>query len=344
MEEEGGAPRASPGPRPAGPGRAQRAAMMCAWGRLPLALGLLLVLAGEAAPQPCPAQCSCSGSTVDCHGLALRGVPRNIPRNTERLDLNGNNITRITKTDFAGLRHLRVLQLMENKISTIERGAFQDLKELERLRLNRNNLQLLSELLFLGTPKLYRLDLSENQIQAIPRKAFRGAVDIKNLQLDYNQISCIEDGAFRALRDLEVLTLNNNNITRLSVASFNHMPKLRTFRLHSNNLYCDCHLAWLSDWLRQRPRVGLYTQCMGPAHLRGHNVAEVQKREFVCSGHQSFMAPSCSVLHCPAACTCSNNIVDCRGKGLTEIPTNLPETITEIIHLPCANSSTGLQK
>ncbi|KAL4843254.1 hypothetical protein H8958_008198 [Nasalis larvatus] len=130
-------------------------------------------------------------------------------------------------------------------------------------------------------------------------------------QLDYNQISCIEDGAFRALRDLEVL------------------------RLHSNNLYCDCHLAWLSDWLRQRPRVGLYTQCMGPSHLRGHNVAEVQKREFVCSGHQSFMAPSCSVLHCPAACTCSNNIVDCRGKGLTEIPTNLPETITEICNAFC---------
>lgn len=48
------------------------------------------------------------------------------------------------------------------------------------------------------------------------------------------------------------------------------------------------------------------------------------------AGHQSFMAPSCSVLHCPAACTCSNNIVDCRGKGLTEIPTNLPETITEM--------------
>uniref|UniRef100_A0A8C0R8Y5 Slit homolog 2 protein n=1 Tax=Canis lupus dingo TaxID=286419 RepID=A0A8C0R8Y5_CANLU len=176
-------------------------------------------------------------------------------------------------------------------------------------------------------------DLSENQIQAIPRKAFRGAVDIKNLQLDYNQISCIEDGAFRALRDLEVLTLNNNNITRLSVASFNHMPKLRTFRLHSNNLYCDCHLAWLSDWLRQRPRVGLYTQCMGPSHLRGHNVAEVQKREFVCSGkgERTFLLSYyLIVLHCPAACTCSNNIVDCRGKGLTEIPTNLPETITEM--------------
>uniref|UniRef100_A0A8C7MI57 Slit homolog 2 (Drosophila) n=1 Tax=Oncorhynchus kisutch TaxID=8019 RepID=A0A8C7MI57_ONCKI len=106
------------------------------------------------------------------------------------------------------------------------------------------------------------------------------------------------------------------------------MPKLRTFRLHSNNLFCDCHVAWLSEWLRQRPRLGLYTQCMSPPTMRGHNVAEVQKKEFVCTGHQSSL--SCSVLQCPDSCTCSNNIVDCRGKSLTEIPDNLPETITEI--------------
>uniref|UniRef100_A0A9J8CMV4 Slit homolog 1 protein n=1 Tax=Cyprinus carpio carpio TaxID=630221 RepID=A0A9J8CMV4_CYPCA len=241
---------------------------------------VLCALLGGAGAQSCPSQCSCSGTAVDCHGQNLRSVPRNIPRNAERLDLNANNLTKITKADFAGLRHLRVL------------------------------------------------DLSENQIQGIPRKAFRGATEIKNLQLDYNQISCIEDGAFRALRDLEVLTLNNNNISRLSVASFNHMPKLRTFRLHSNSLLCDCHVAWLSDWLRQRPRLGLYTQCMAPPSLRGHNIAEVQKKEFMCTGAQSHS--SCSVLQCPELCTCSNNIVDCRGKGLTEIPTNLPETITEI--------------
>uniref|UniRef100_A0A673H4N6 Slit homolog 2 protein-like n=1 Tax=Sinocyclocheilus rhinocerous TaxID=307959 RepID=A0A673H4N6_9TELE len=289
---------------------------------------VLCALLSGAGAQSCPSQCSCSGTAVDCHGQNLRSVPRNIPRNAERLDLNANNLTKITKADFAGLRQLRVLQLMENKISSIERGAFQDLKELERLRLNRNNLQVLPELLFLGSTKLFRLDLSENQIQGIPRKAFRGSTEIKNLQLDYNQISCIEDGAFRALRDLEVLTLNNNNISRLSVASFNHMPKLRTFRLHSNSLLCDCHVAWLSDWLRQRPRLGLYTQCMAPPSLRGHNMAEVQKKEFMCTGPQSHS--SCSVLQCPELCTCSNNVVDCRGKGLTEIPTSLPETITEI--------------
>ncbi|KAK1792099.1 hypothetical protein P4O66_001877 [Electrophorus voltai] len=176
-------------------------------------------------------------------------------------------------------------------------------------------------------------DLSENFIQAIPRKAFRGATDINNLQLDKNHISCIEDGAFRALRGLEVLTLNNNNISAIPVSSFNHMPKLRTFRLHSNNLNCDCHLSWLSQWLRQRPMLGLFTQCSSPPQLRGINVAEIQKHEFTCSGHLENSSPqSCNLAagSCPAMCTCSNNIVDCRGKGLTAIPANLPDNMAEI--------------
>ncbi|EDL16279.1 mCG12033, partial [Mus musculus] len=174
-------------------------------------------------------------------------------------------------------------------------------------------------------------DLSENQIQGIPRKAFRGVTGVKNLQLDNNHISCIEDGAFRALRDLEILTLNNNNISRILVTSFNHMPKIRTLRLHSNHLYCDCHLAWLSDWLRQRRTIGQFTLCMAPVHLRGFSVADVQKKEYVCPGPHS-EAPACNAnsLSCPSACSCSNNIVDCRGKGLTEIPANLPEGIVEI--------------
>lgn len=65
---------------------------------------------------------------------------------------------------------------------------------------------------------------------------------------------------------------------------FSHLLLCSLSRLHSNNLHCDCHVAWLSEWLRQRPRLGLYTQCMAPPHLRGHNVAEVQKKEFVCTG------------------------------------------------------------
>uniref|UniRef100_A0A8C0ICE1 Slit guidance ligand 3 n=1 Tax=Bubo bubo TaxID=30461 RepID=A0A8C0ICE1_BUBBB len=134
------------------------------------------------------------------------------------------------------------------------------------------------------------------------------------------------------MRDLEILTLNNNNITRIPVTSFNHMPKIRTLRLHSNFLHCDCHLAWLSDWLRQRRTIGQFTFCLAPVNLRGFLVAEVQKKDFVCSGSQSEpLSCSASSITCPSACTCSNNVVDCRGRGLTEIPANLPEDIWEIV-------------
>uniref|UniRef100_A0A671S780 Slit homolog 1 protein-like n=1 Tax=Sinocyclocheilus anshuiensis TaxID=1608454 RepID=A0A671S780_9TELE len=177
---------------------------------------------------------------------------------------------------------------------------------------------------------LLNRDLSENAIQMIPRRAFRGATDIKNLQLDKNHIRCIEDGAFRAMRVLEVLTLNNNNISTIPISSFNHMPKLRTFRLHSNSLWCDCHLSWLSPWLRQRATLGLYTQCSAPPNLHGLNLAELQKKDFTCvfdSGPQPCGLASGS---CPPMCTCTDNIVDCRGKGLTAIPANMPEGMTEI--------------
>uniref|UniRef100_A0AAX7SX28 Slit homolog 3 (Drosophila) n=1 Tax=Astatotilapia calliptera TaxID=8154 RepID=A0AAX7SX28_ASTCA len=259
---------------PTTPGK--RAALCRVWA---LAFALLVCATSV---NGCPHKCSCSGSHVDCQGLGLKTVPKGIPRNAERLDLNKNNITRITKVDFSGLKNLRIL------------------------------------------------DLSENQIQAVPRKAFRGITGVKNLQLDSNHISCIEDGAFRALRDLEILTLNNNNITLIPLSSFNHMPKLRTLRLHSNNLHCDCQLSWLSDWLRARRGLAPFTQCMAPAHMRGLNVPDVQKKDFVCPAQTESRTCAPQVTVCPPSCSCNNNIVDCRRKGLTEIPVNLPEGIVEI--------------
>uniref|UniRef100_A0A8C2FDZ9 Slit homolog 3 (Drosophila) n=1 Tax=Cyprinus carpio TaxID=7962 RepID=A0A8C2FDZ9_CYPCA len=284
------------------------------WGTVAVLCGLLYC-----AVNGCPHKCSCSGSHVDCQGQGFRTVLS--PFFFLSRDLDRNNITRITKVDFSGLKNLRVLHLENNQISVIERGAFQDLKQLERIRLNRNRLQVLPELLFQSTPKL------DNHLSGWKKKMFKS-----NVQLDSNHISCIEDGAFRALRDLEILTLNNNNITLIPLSSFNHMPKLRTLRLHSNSLHCDCHLSWLSDWLRQRRGLAPFTQCMAPAHMRGLNVPDVQKREFVCTGPAQTEPRSCApqASICPAACTCNNNIIDCRRKGLTEIPANLPEGIVEI--------------
>uniref|UniRef100_A0A671XXY3 Slit homolog 3 (Drosophila) n=1 Tax=Sparus aurata TaxID=8175 RepID=A0A671XXY3_SPAAU len=285
-----------------------------------LVLALLLCAASVTG---CPHKCSCSGSHVDCQGLGLKTVPKGIPRNAERLDLNRNNITRITKVDFSGIKNLRILSnvcgFVYHLVPYTSLSAWNTSANVFPLSLSLS---------------LCR-DLSENQIQSVPRKAFRGITSVKNLQLDSNHISCIEDGAFRALRDLEILTLNNNNITLIPLSSFNHMPKLRTLRLHSNNLHCDCHLSWLSDWLRARRGLAPFTQCMAPAHMRGLNVPDVQKKDFICNGPAQTESRACvpQVAVCPPSCTCNNNIVDCRRKGLTEIPANLPEGIVEITAL-----------
>lgn len=52
---------------------------------------------------------------------------------------------------------------------------------------------------------------------------------------------------------------------------------------------------------------------------------------FVGNGGSAFVQP-CSLASgsCPPMCSCSNNIVDCRGRGLTAIPAHLPEAMTEM--------------
>lgn len=70
------------------------------------------------------------------------------------------------------------------------------------------------------------------------------------------------------------------------------------------------------------------------------NPLPINNRSLLCfhllvlsAGHQDSSSPQpCSVGggSCPAMCTCSNNIVDCRGKGLTAIPANLPDSMAEM--------------
>ncbi|EPY73543.1 slit 3 protein-like protein [Camelus ferus] len=255
-----------------------------------------------------------------------------------RRDLSENQIVGIPRKAFRGIADVKNLQLDNNRIGCIEDGAFRALRDLEIL--------LYHHLL----PVLNSLFLGQEGGRA-------NAVALSSRDSEANTKVPATSKPGRA-ESATKITLNNNNISRILVTSFNHMPKIRTLRLHSNHLYCDCHLAWLSDWLRQRRTIGQFTLCMAPVHLRGFSVADVQKKEYVCPVLEGELCrrqrvdsqygvhaddcgrlpgphsepPSCNAnsISCPSACTCSNNIVDCRGKGLTEIPANLPEGIVEI--------------
>ncbi|XP_022086573.1 slit homolog 2 protein-like isoform X2 [Acanthaster planci] len=295
-------------------------------------LGLAVDISeGGRRARDCPPECSCYRRTVDCIKRGLQYIPVNIPVNTERLNLDGNNITKIRKGDFDNLRRLRVLQLSNNQIVSIERGAFSDLRSVERMRLDGNQLQSLPELVFSNMDSLYRLDLSNNKLMLISRKLFRGTGLLRNLNLEYNQITCIIDGAFRPLRMLERLSLSNNNLTTLSSSSFTHMTYLKTLRLAGNDLYCDCYLGWFASWLRLHPRLALSTRCSHPRQFRGLKIPELQVGDFRCSGEEDHEV-MCKVKPlCPAGCACnSENVVDCRGIGLTELPTTFPDRAVEL--------------
>ncbi|XP_044761179.1 protein slit isoform X1 [Coccinella septempunctata] len=295
-------------------------------------LGYRIGYSSSSASTRCPKGCSCSGTTVDCSHRGLTHVPKNIPLDTERIDLQGNNISTIYGSNFEVLTKLRILQLSDNQIHTIERDAFQDLTNLERLRLNGNNIRHIPDNLFSAMPNLLRLDLSHNLITVIGRKTLKGILAVKNLQLDNNVITCIDDQALRSFKDLEILTLNNNNLTWIGKDMFSNMFRLRTLRLNDNLLHCDCQLSWLARYLRHSPRLAQYTKCHSPNHLKGQNVADIQDQEFKCSGlaERAINGECISEPQCPHPCRCAEGIVDCREKGLTKIPDQLPEGTTEL--------------
>ncbi|OQV13915.1 Protein slit [Hypsibius exemplaris] len=301
----------------------------------------------------CPGECSCNEAltTVDCSKRRLRNIPTPLPAQVEKLDLQGNALTLVQTDAFRGLKNLKILQLQDNQIDTIERGSFQDLLLLERLRLNRNNLRSLPDLLLGSLGQLNRLDLSDNQLQFIGRKWFVGSLRLRNLQLDHNQIRCIDSEAVRNLKDLQILTMNYNNLTTLAKDMFADMRNLRILRISENRLTCDCNLQWLATWLRRNSRLALFTKCSSPRSLRNRNIAELESKELKCLGSSQPFAPQTGSLqtyfaaaqrsngplckdvqpNCPDSCRCSQEgVVDCRDRGLTAIPSNIPEDATEL--------------
>ncbi|XP_036333859.1 protein slit-like isoform X3 [Rhagoletis pomonella] len=156
--------------------------------------------------------------------------------------------------------------------------------DVERLDLQGNNITVIFEADFQRLTKLRILDISHNIITTVGRRVFKGAQSLRSLQLDNNQITCMDEHAFKGLIDLEILTLNNNNLTSLPHNAFSGLNRLRALRLSDNPFSCDCHLSWLSRFLRSAPRLAPYTRCQSPSQLKGQNVADLHDQEFKCSG------------------------------------------------------------
>ncbi|CAG7785709.1 unnamed protein product [Allacma fusca] len=210
-------------------------------------------------------------------------------------------------------------------------GKLEEINSETGIRLNNNQLRGIPDLLFANSPNLHKLDLSHNQLSAIRKRSLLGPNSLRNLLLDHNELTCIDESAIRNLKDLETLTLESNNLTSLQKDSFEGLTRLKHLTLGENPLICDCHLSWLSKWLKKGPKASTQARCNSPYHLRDKTIDEVLETEFKCSGVIERTWSKCGGDEdCPHPCVCADGVVDCRDLTVKHVPESLPEDVIEL--------------
>ncbi len=87
--------------------------------------------------------------------LLLERVLDVIPRNTVRLQLDGNNFPEVRPNHFLGFRNLTHLSIISCNITNIAPRSFDSLIRIRELRVEKNNIQSLPDDLFLKNKRIY---------------------------------------------------------------------------------------------------------------------------------------------------------------------------------------------
>lgn len=123
-------------------------------------------------------------------------------------------------------------------------------------------------------------DLSQNNILVIENGTFSKLKRLNTLILSYNRLQCLEDGAFNGLKNLRILSLHDNSLSTLPQTAFNDLENLTHISLGSNSLYCDCHMAWFSKWIKARFVEPGIAKCEGPLLLKNQLLLTANQQKF----------------------------------------------------------------
>ncbi|XP_034541694.1 leucine-rich repeat-containing protein 17-like [Notolabrus celidotus] len=190
---------------------------------------------------------------------------------------------------------------------------------------------------------------ARNRIKVLRDGAFSGYEGLTSLDLQQNHITLIEEGAFQGLTELTTLLLQNNRLGTLSEEALIPMSNLGYLRLHGNPWSCLCPMDSLIRTLQvpSNRNFGPHARCAEPLRLKGIKLKQVDP-EMLCKeadpagdpqGDET--EPLFSLDPIPirikpdATIACHTYLfpqvrMDCSNRGLTEVPTGIPDNVVHI--------------
>ncbi|XP_069753549.1 immunoglobulin superfamily member 10 [Narcine bancroftii] len=269
---------------------------------------LVVILAASAccwsACLACPKPCACYTPTeIHCTFRYLNAIPENIQAQAERVNLGYNNLMRLTRDSFTGLKSLELLMLHSNKIQEIPDKTFEDLESLQVLKMSYNKVKILNRDTFRGLRNIMRLHLDHNNIEFINPEAFYGLTSLKLLHLEGNVLQELHRDTFVTFRFSQIfkvssikhLYLSDNALTSISSDLLSFITEIESIYLHGNKWFCDCELKWLAELNerlpgvikckrdRSEPNVLLCPLCANPSVSKGKNILQLPSSVFTCS-------------------------------------------------------------
>uniref|UniRef100_A0AAY4BVN2 Ig-like domain-containing protein n=1 Tax=Denticeps clupeoides TaxID=299321 RepID=A0AAY4BVN2_9TELE len=221
--------------------------------RLVLVLALALLGPGSGSDAPCPGSCTCTADRVDCSGLDLTEIPRDLPSRTARSvqpintdphnmshvfvcrRLDHNELTAIPSFGDASSK-IVLLHLQHNKISSVDGRLLKPLVALETLDLSNNDLTELRAHCFPAGLRIRELFLASNKIVQMEAGALdRLSSSLQVLRLNRNRLSQIPIKAFQ-LGHLAQLELSRNKLRMIEGLTFQGLDGLEVLKLQRNNI------------------------------------------------------------------------------------------------------------
>uniref|UniRef100_W5MMG0 Leucine rich repeat containing 70 n=1 Tax=Lepisosteus oculatus TaxID=7918 RepID=W5MMG0_LEPOC len=185
----------------------------------------------------CPPVCQqCSVTRVQCYGLGLTSIPRNLPHSTATAYLSRNNISHVCVEDLRRLKNLSVLFLDHNGLEYIKPRAMKQLYKLSHLYLNNNHIGHLDMGTLKGLSSLRYLYLQHNKLTSLPQRIFNDLVALRSLHLQGNSLQTLGSGTFSNLINLNSLNLAENKFSTISSPVFTGLGRLHFLYLQGNNL------------------------------------------------------------------------------------------------------------